>query len=470
MVRTLFALVLPVLVCCGPPVPAPAGGSAAAKISFEPSAESTAVSSVVRVHVASASLSAGDVSLFQGDLSTYYLARIKSGELPATLVARQIPVVSWRGKGELILAPVRPLALGEYSVASSSGSLGQFQVTTALPLLTRLWPPAGSVAGLQHVVYCGDGSVPLSMDTLLLEPGEISITPLAGADESGLFATRCLHFEGDVELSPDQLVVPPPTSGAWALDPAPFSGLAEPPATALSCTDGEVTLGLGCAAVADDRVTVHTPEGALLWSVNTEHGSLLEVTEASSFVIRGLSPETSQHLWGSVYDVSGAELDFDTTVDMGAARERPVLNEELANPLGPEPQSEWLELVNDGRIALDLSHFALRDSGGSMPLPSETLAVGEYALLVRDDFAPSASDVPPAPGARLIRVPQLGTSGLSNSGESLALIDANSVVISALPAVAAKAGQSLARRHSWSLDDDPSAFSTGTPTPGTPND
>jgi hypothetical protein len=469
-VRTFFAPVLPVLLCCGPPVPAPTGGSAAAKISFEPSAESTAVSSVVRVHVASASLNAGDVALFEGDLSTYYLARIKSGELPATLVARQIPVVSWRGKGELILTPVRPLALGEYSLTSSSGLLGQFQVTTALPLLSRLWPPAGSVAGLQHVVYCGDGSAALSTDALLLEPGQISIMPLLGADDSGLFATRCLHFEANVPLSADQLVVPPPTIGAWALDPAPFSGLAEPAATALSCTGAEITLGLGCAAVADDRVAVHTPEGALLWSVNTQHGSLLEVSEASDFVIRGLSPDTSEHLWGSVYDASGAELDFDTTVEMDHARERPVLNEELANPLGPEPQSEWLELVNDGVLALDLSHFALRDSGGSTPLPTETLTAGEYALLVRDDFAPSASDVPPAPGARLIRVPQLGTSGLSNSGESLALIDANSVVISALPAVAAKAGQSLARRHSWSLDDDPSAFSTGTPTPGAPND
>ena len=105
-----------------------------------------------------------------------------------------------------------------------------------------------------------------------------------------------------------------------------------------------------------------------------------------------------------------------------------------------------------------------------MSLPTAVLAPGEYALLVRDDFAPSASDVPPAPGARLIRVPQLGTSGLSNSGEVLALLDADSAVVSGLPPMAAKAGQSLFRRHSWSPDDDPSAFGTGAPTPGEPND
>jgi Lamin Tail Domain len=198
----------------------------------------------------------------------------------------------------------------------------------------------------------------------------------------------------------------------------------------------------------------------------------LEVTRAPAvtFVIRGLSPSSSEHLWGNVNDASGVTQAFDYVAQMAAARERPVLNEVLANPLGPEPQSEWIELVNDGSIAVNLAHFSVRDSGGSTPLPNAMLSAGEYALLVRDDFAPSASDVPPAQGARLIRVRQLGTSGLSNSGESLALIDADSIVVSALPALAAKAGESLARRHSWSLDDDQSAFTTGTPTPGAPND
>lgn len=470
--RTLLALALPVLLCCDPPVPTPApGNGGAGKVSFEPSAESSAVSAVVRVHIASASLDAGDVTLFEGQLSTYYLARIKSGELPSTLAARQIPVVSWRSNGVLIVAPVRALSPDTYSLAAGSGLVGQFQVVGASPLLSRLWPPAGSATGLlRHIVYCGDGSMPLGTDPLLFEPGDIALTPLPGVDDSGLFSTRCLHLESDVALETAQIVVPPATAGAWALDPAPFSGAVVHPATPLICSAEETAFGLGCAAVADDRVTVRTPAGGLLWTVNTDNGSLLEVTDASEFVIRGLAPGTSEHLWGSVDDESGAEQDFDSVVDMNPARERPVLNEVLANPLGPEPQSEWLELVNDGAIPLDLSHFSVRDSGGSTPLPPATLAVQEYALLVREDFAPSASDVPPAPGARLIRVPQLGTTGLSNSGEALVLVDGNSTLISALPAVATKAGQSLARRHSWSPDDDPSAFTTGTPTPGAPND
>jgi hypothetical protein len=446
-------------------------GGGQPQISFEPSADASAVSGVVRVRVESPSLGAGDIALFQGTLSSYYIARIKSGELPETLAARQIPAVSWRADGGLLLAPVRPLAPGEYSLSSSSGLVGQFQVATAQPLLTRLWPPASASGELSHVIYCGDGSAPLPLDALSFEPGELSITPLPGADAAGLFSDRCLHIDSDMALAPDQIVMPPPAIGAWALDPAPFSGAAAEPAATLSCKAEELALGPGCGEVEDDRVVVHTPEAALLWVMHSEHGSFLEVTQANApFVLRGLVPGGTEHLWGSVYDLSGAQSDFDWVVTMHVARERPVLSEVLANALGPEPQSEWIEIVNDGVLVLDLSHFAVRDGGGSRALPAATLAAQEYVLLVRQDFAPSASDVPPAAGARLIRVPELGTAGLANSGENLALIDADSSVISSLPAVATKAGQSLARRHSFSPDDDPNAFTTGTPTPGAPND
>ncbi len=186
--------------------------------------------------------------------------------------------------------------------------------------------------------------------------------------------------------------------------------------------------------------------------------------------MRGLLPGSHERLWGSVHDSTGAESAFDLYVDTAAARARPVLNEVLADALGPEPQSEWIELVNDGSLALDLSGYSLRDSGGVTALPAQSLAPEEYALLVRNDFAPNASDVPPAPGAHLIRVPALGKSGLSNAGERLALLDSAGQECSALPALPGKPGQSLARLHPWSLDGDPSAFSFGTPTPGLAND
>ena len=83
---------------------------------------------------------------------------------------------------------------------------------------------------------------------------------------------------------------------------------------------------------------------------------------------------------------------------------------------------------------------------------------------------PKPFDQAPAPSTRLIRMPTLGKSGLSNGGERLALLDSTGQECSMMPGLPTKPGLSLARRHPWSLDDDPDAFSYGPPTPGTPND
>ena len=471
-VRTLPVLASLLLAAgCGPPVPGPGSAAASPVVSFEPSAELSAVPSVVHVHVASRSLSAGDALLFQGSLSDYYLSKVKHGDVPDTLRARQVPQVSWRTESELVLAPLAPLEAGPYSLAASSGLLGELQVSGALPLLRRVWPPAGAGGSPRLALYCGGGAVLPGPGAITLEPGDVGVAISPGVDEAGSFAEHCVHFNAENELGSTQIVVPPPVFDGWALDPSPFAATTDEPALALSCNEGEVALGFGCAIAADDRAIVRTPAATLLWVVHRAHGGFVEVTHGgASFVVRGLMPSSHERLWGSVHDASGAESRFDLFVDTGAARARPVLNEALADALGPEPQSEWIELVNDGSLALDLSGYSLQDSGGLTALPAQVLAPEEYALLVRNDFAPNASDVPPAPGAHLIRVPALGKSGLSNAGERLALRNSAGQECSALPALPAKPGQSLGRLHLWSLDSDASAFVLGTPTPGAPND
>jgi hypothetical protein len=456
---------------CGPPIPDSGSGATSPAVSFEPSAELSAVPNVVHVHVASGSLGAGEVSLFQGSLSDYYLSKVKHGDVPDTLLTRQVPLISWRTESELVLAPLVPLEAGPYSLAASSGLLSEFQVSPGLPLLRRVWPPAGAGGSPRLAVYCADSAAAPGPGALLLEPGDVSVALSAGVDDASSFAQHCVHFSAENELDSGQIVVPAPVFGAWAPDPSPFSAPADEAALPISCNDGELTLGLGCAIAADDRAVVRTPAASLLWIVHTVHGGFVEVTHGgASFVVRGLAPASHERLWGSVHDATGAESSFDLVVDTAAARARPVLNEVLADALGPEPQSEWIELVNDGSLALDLSGYSLQDSGGLTALPAQVLGPEEYALLVRNDFAPDASDVPPAPGARLIRMPALGKSGLSNAGERLALLDAAGLECSALPALPAKPGQSLARLHLWSLDNDPGAFSFGTPTPGVAND
>jgi hypothetical protein len=450
------------------------GGDAPASLRFDPSAAPEQVSNVVHVHLAGRASSSSQLSLFEGTVSSYYLGKYKHGEVPATLASRQLPMASWRLGGELVAAPLRPLSIGPYSLISTDGLVAEFQVGVARPVLDRLWPPALSAGSPRFAVYCrpeANTSEPPSSGSLVFEPGRVAVELAPGVDESGLFAERCCHFAAEHALTAGEIWVPPPMIGDWALSPAAFSSVELEAEPQLSCQAGELAFGPGCASVADDRLTVRTPNAALLWIVHSARGALVEISARGNILtIDGLLPDALERLWGSTHDLSGAERAFELELHTAAARARPILNEALADALGPEPQSEWVELLNDGTLAVDLGQYSLQDGGGRTPLPHQSLAPQEFALLVRDDFAANASDQPPATGTRLIRLPTLGKSGLSNAGERLSLIDSAGVECSVLPALSGKAGQSLARRTPLAEDNDPNAFGFGTPTPGLAND
>jgi hypothetical protein len=129
----------------------------------------------------------------------------------------------------------------------------------------------------------------------------------------------------------------------------------------------------------------------------------------------------------------------------------------MANPLGAEPAQEWIEIVNDGTVPVDLGGFSLDLSDGPVPLPSVTLESRRFAMLVSQSYAPAdGRDVPPAPGTPILRLPRLG---LSNSGETVILRAADGTAVSRFPALAPpRAGVSVARRAPSSLDSDPRAF------------
>jgi hypothetical protein len=476
-VQKLLTVLVVLFLCgsCASAVPeSPSLDPAPVGVRFEPSAAAEQVPSVVHVHLTSSTLSAGTVALFEGTVSSYYLGKYKHGEVPATLASRQVPVVSWRTATELIVAPLRPLSLGSHSLISAEGLLTEFKVGTSEPVLERFWPPAASAGSPQFAVYCRpDSSIDEmpSVTSLLFEPARLSLELAPGVDESGLFAERCSHFESQRPLAPGEIWVPPVAAGNWPLSPAIFADTEPDGAVLVSCRADELAFGPGCASVADDRITVRTPAAPLFWIVHTSRGALVEVSAAGRpLTVDGLLPDRTEQLWGSTHDLSGERREFELELRTGPARERPILNEALADALGPEPQSEWIELLNDGTLAVDLGDYSMQDGGGRTPLPHAILAPHEYALLVRDDFDVNGSDEPPAPGARLIRVPSLGKSGLSNAGERLSLVNAAGVECSVLPALAGKAGQSLARRTPTSVDDDPKSFGFGTPTPGVAND
>lgn len=440
------------------------------RLSFEPPADAARVSSVSHLHLSSSD--SKTLFLFEGTVSSYYLGKLAHGEVPEALVERRVPIVSWRSQrsSELVVAPLRALRVSDYSLLSERGLLGTFQVSESAPLLMRRWPPGGSSGGSQFAVYCASATPP-SVSSVSFEPRGVSGAVWPGVDEQGALSERCLHVTTSAPLAPGELLVPAPQLGDVALDPALFLGATLAPASNLECTSQEIGFGLGCATIEDDRLIVRTPADPLLWLVHSERGAQLVVTRAgSSFTVRGLSPETRARVWGSTRDLSDASTPFELTVNTLPARGRLLLNEVLADALGPEPQSEWIELLNDGTLAVNLADYSLQDGSGRSALPAAELGPKEFALLVRQDFATNGSDVAPAPGARLIRMAALGKSGLSNAGERLALLDRSGLECSVLPARVGKPGQSLARRTPAAPDDDPQSFSLGTPTPGFAND
>jgi hypothetical protein len=109
-----------------------------------------------------------------------------------------------------------------------------------------------------------------------------------------------------------------------------------------------------------------------------------------------------------------------------------AITEVLANPAGPEPQQEFVELRNLGAAPVPLDGLSLADSHGADLLPAAMLAPGEYALVVTSTYDPAdGPDVPPRAGTQLLRVDtRLGADGLSNSGEVTRLLHDDAVISS----------------------------------------
>jgi hypothetical protein len=113
-----------------------------------------------------------------------------------------------------------------------------------------------------------------------------------------------------------------------------------------------------------------------------------------------------------------------------------AITEIHANPAGPEPAQEFIELRNLGSAPLELGGLAVADSKGMDLLPETILGGGAYALVVPSGFdVASSKDTPPRAGTALLRVDShIGADGLSNSGEIVRLLSSRGNIISSYSA------------------------------------
>ncbi len=164
--------------------------------------------------------------------------------------------------------------------------------------------------------------------------------------------------------------------------------------------------------------------------------------------------------------------------ELPVARATVVISEVLANPAGPEPRQEWLEIANLGGAPVDLLGLTIADETGADALPDVTLPAGARALVVPSSYDPTApGDVAPADGTILARLDgsTIG-SGLANAGETVKLLGTAGETLSVFTSYFDSAGsswqgRSVERIRPGGCDVRANAApnATGRATPGAPN-
>ena len=406
------------------------------------------------------------VALVKGEVSDTALRGLREGALPASTQSRTVPMTVRSSPGSLRMFPLEPLLPGNgYTLA-----VGPLQLRVPLvvedegpPMLARIWPPPGEPTGDLRAIFCGETPLPEHAEVEGIGP---PFTPARGAP-TRLDVRNCatLSANDNGEISPFPVALLGEGGERVALAPAPMKRGPRPPPVPLGCAEGELPFGPGCLQVQDDRARWRLPPEP--WLLLSGEGTLS--TTLGGAMIRGLTPESTARVEARVLDLRGTIHQASAEVTTLAPQPHLVLSEALADALGPEPASEWVELYNDSALPLLLEGWALEDGQGVTPLPTFEVAPWSHALLANETLETSA-DRPVALGCQIIHLPKLGKSGLSNQGEVLTLLDAEGTPRSRLPATPRpKPGLSINRIRMESPMDEGGNFTLATPTPCGPN-
>jgi hypothetical protein len=416
-----------------------------------------------------------DFRLFRGALSAYHLGRLRQRDAPKTLLDREVSSAVWGEGADVVVAPAESLVTGPLALASPDlGLLAELVVDATLaPPLARAWPPADQRLARGPMIFCGPGASAVSETVVTLEPAGVAALVLPGLGGDSVAERDCIRLEPTEAVPDGALVFPPLMVGGLALEPRPLV-LGSVPRARVGCAVSELSVGPACLWVEDDRVRFRAPDAPSFWVLRTPDEQRFTLTPTRSVTVRGLVPGRRTRLAATVFDLEGTSESPELEVLAADAVPHVVINEVLANPVGAERQSEWLELVNDGRRAVAVGGFELRDATGGVLLPEAVLEPGELALVVPEGFAPDGElDLVAPESVKRLVVPALGNGGLANGGEPLRLLDREGNVLSRFPAITAKKpGQSVARVVPEAPDGEPWAFAAHAApgaSPGLPN-
>ncbi|MDJ0763354.1 MAG: lamin tail domain-containing protein [Myxococcota bacterium] len=189
-------------------------------------------------------------------------------------------------------------------------------------------------------------------------------------------------------------------------------------------------------------------------------------SEVHHVIVGNLAIGVETSIAVEIEDVNTNTRSLDVTV-AGLGGPTVVITEILANPLGPEPSQEFVEIANLSRTeAVDISNWMIDDNGdadGDLLPPNTHLMPCQVALLVSPDYSPNeGSDPEAAPGTLIITLDtSIGSNGLKNSeAESVELYNASGVLMSQYRgnARAPADGCGTVRITAEAPDGDPDAF------------
>lgn len=477
----MFVVLGSVALACAPELDgksegaAPLGGGAELVLRLDPPAPAEAAPSALRLIVEGLDEGA-EVHLFQGEVRDGHLAQLARGEMSMTLAERELTASTWREGDAVVVAPLALLEPNETYAVATGDPPWAGHVTIAgddsVPILRLVYPPEGRSLAAPFGIWCGEEALPPVSVTLPLAPDGRPGTITRGAH--GEVGAHCVRLTAEPGAGP---VVPPPALAApdgttqVRFEPVALEANAAPPLpSAITCGALEHALSSGCLEVLDDRAQLTPVATPLLWAASGPPGldAVLTTTGHRTWIwpLPAGSPIT---LRLTRIDLSGTAETSELLVTTLPPAPHLVLTEVYADAVGPEPRQEWVEIHNDGLAPASLAGWVLADNGGETELPAVDVAPGATVLVVRDDFDPTYPWDPfVAPDVVLVRVPQIGKGGLTNSGEPLELRAPEGTVVSRFPPTPKpKSGHSVLRLHPKISDDDPEGFiRTDTPTPG----
>lgn len=346
------------------------------------------------------------------------------------------------------------------------------------PLVVATWPARGSVGvpdELPRAWIALRSAGPL-MRVATGWRGPLGTIPHRAEErpcsEMGVEATVCLRL--------DPLTRLPAGPHELGLDEGSLDALGEPvpptfvdfevtsvevdPAlpSAAECEHDEERISGFCLLRSDDALRVRAfLSASAIVQVGAGDLSVRALAERAETTLwlRGLVPDTFYPVRMETLSLSGATTVAETLVRTHPRLPQLTITEVLADPLGPDPDQEYVEVLNYGEFPLPLAGLAIADTPereGEVITSGVVLAPGARALLVAARFDANAmhGDAPIPPGVPILRLDgPIATGGLTNSGEPLYLRDAQGRRLAAVPALAGGIeGRCLAR-----VGDDPRA-------------